>query len=228
VNMQQAPVITIDGPGGVGKGTLSKQLASHLGWHFLESGALYRVLAVAAQNHSVADDNIPALAVLARHLDVVFEENPYKILLEGQDVSKLIRTEKCGSAASKVAQIPVVREALLARQYAFLQAPGLVADGRDMGTVIFPNAELKLFLQASPMVRAKRRQFQLKEQGIDVSLDSLFSEIEKRDARDRERKIAPLRPASDAIIIDTSDMPIVDVFTLALDEARERGLVEVA
>tara|TARA_R110002110_G_scaffold415836_1_gene657265 strand:- start:28454 stop:29134 length:681 start_codon:yes stop_codon:yes gene_type:complete len=226
--MQHIPVITIDGPGGVGKGTLSKQLATHLGWHFLESGALYRVLAIAAQNHSVANGNVSALAVLARHLDVVFEENPSRILLEGQDISKLIRTEECGSAASKIAQLPDVREALLARQHAFLQAPGLIADGRDMGTVIFPKADLKLFLQADPEVRAKRRQFQLKEQGIDVSLDSLFSEIAERDLRDRERKISPLRPASDAIVINTSDMPIVDVFTLALEEAKERGLVGLA
>jgi cytidylate kinase len=218
------PVITIDGPGGVGKGTLSQQLASHLKWHFLESGALYRVLALAAQNHSVSLENHQALARLAQHLDVVFEDNPNRVVLEGQNITKSLRHESCGQAASIVAAIPSVREALLVRQRAFLQSPGLIADGRDMGTVIFPDAPLKIYLEASPEIRAKRRQMQLKEQGIDVSLESLLTEINERDARDMSRAVAPLKPAQDAVIIDTSHLRIVDVFEQVLDEAKRKGL----
>lgn len=219
------PVITVDGPGGVGKGTLSRQLATHLKWHFLESGALYRVLALAANRHSVALDNEAALVVLAQHLDVVFEENPSRVILEGQDITKELRHEKCGQSASVVAVIPAVREALLVRQRAFLQRPGLIADGRDMGTVIFPDAPLKIYLEASPEIRAKRRQKQLKEQGVDVSLESLLVEINERDKRDKSRAVAPLKPAKDAIIIDTSNLPIVDVFERVLAEAKQGGLL---
>lgn len=218
------PVITIDGPGGVGKGTLSRQLATHLGWHFLESGALYRVLALAAKNHSVSAGNHSALAVLAQHLDVVFEENPSRIMLEGQNITQALRTEECGMSASIIAAIPAVREALLVRQRAFLQLPGLIADGRDMGTIIFPAAPLKIYLEAAPEIRAKRRQMQLKEQGIDVSLGGLLAEINERDVRDKSRSIAPLKPANDAIIIDTSHLPIIDVFERVLAEAEKRGL----
>lgn len=218
------PVITVDGPGGVGKGTLSQQLASYFKWHFLESGALYRVLALAAENHSVSLDNHQALAVLAQHLDVVFEDNPNRVVLEGQNITKSLREESCGKAASIIAAIPAVREALLVRQQDFLQPPGLVADGRDMGTVIFPDAPLKIYLEASPEIRAKRRQLQLKEQGIDVSLESLLTEINERDARDMSRSVAPLKPAQDAVIIDTSYLRIVDVFEQVVEEARKRGL----
>lgn len=224
VHQEDVPVITVDGPGGVGKGTLSKQLAAHFQWHFLESGVLYRVLALAAKNHSVGGENYQALAVLAKHLDVVFEENPSRILLEGQNISKEVRTETCGKAASVIAAIPAVREALLLRQRDFLMPPGLIADGRDMGTVIFPNAPLKIFLEARPEIRAKRRQKQLKEQGIDVSLEGLLAEITERDTRDKSRAVAPLVPASDAIVIDTSDLPIVDVYERVLEEARKRGI----
>lgn len=220
------PVITVDGPSGGGKGTLSLMLAKTLGWHFLDSGALYRVLALAALRHSVALDNHKALAVLAGHLDVIFKHDPQQILLEGQDVTQAIRTEECGSGASVVAAIPAVRVALLERQRAFLEMPGLVADGRDMGTVIFPEADLKIFIEASPQERAKRRQLQLKQQGIDVSLDGLFAEIEKRDARDKERSVSPLVPAHDAIIIDTTHMPINAVFEKVMVYVHERDLAE--
>ena len=155
---KKLPVITIDGPSGSGKGTLSRKVATFLGWHFLDSGALYRLLALAAMRHAVSLENHSSLAVLAAHLDVVFAKNESQILLEGQDVTLEIRTETCAAAASKVAVIPEVREALLERQRAFLEPPGLVADGRDMGTVVFPQAPLKIFLDASAQIRAKRRQ----------------------------------------------------------------------
>lgn len=217
------PIITVDGPSGSGKGTLSRRLAQALGWHFLDSGALYRVLALAAMKHTVSLENHETLTVLATHLDVVFEE-PVGILLEGQEVTLTIRTEECGGAASKVAAIPAVREALLERQRAFLAPPGLVADGRDMGTVVFPQANLKIFLEASAQERARRRQAQLKEQHIDVSLDDLFAEIVARDARDRERSISPLVPAADAIVLDTTVMPIQAVFEAVMGQAQQRGL----
>lgn len=222
---EKPPVITVDGPSGSGKGTLSHQIARALGWHFLDSGALYRVLALAAIRHSVALDNEDALVVLAAHLDVVFEQEPAQILLEGQDVTLAIRTEYCGGAASRVAQIPAVRIALLERQRAFLEPPGLVADGRDMGTVIFPKADLKIFLEATPLERAKRRQLQLKEQGIDVSLDGLFAEISERDSRDRQRSVSPLVPARDAIVIDTTTMTRAQVYQYVMDAVLKRKLV---
>jgi len=220
----KVPVITVDGPSGGGKGTLSLMLAKTLGWHFLDSGALYRVLALASLRHSVAFDNHAALAVLAGHLDVVFQHEPQEILLEGQEVTSAIRTEECGGGASQVAAVPAVRTALLERQRAFLELPGLVADGRDMGTVIFPEADLKIFLEAAPVERAKRRQAQLKRQGIDVSLDGLFAEIEKRDARDRGRNVSPLIPAHDAIVIDTTQMPIDAVYLMVMGHVHERIL----
>lgn len=222
----KVPVITVDGPSGGGKGTLSLMLAKTLGWHFLDSGALYRVLALAATRHSVALDNHEALAVLAGHLDVVFKHEPQEILLEGQIVTLAIRTEECGNGASIVAAVPAVRTALLERQRAFLEFPGLVADGRDMGTVIFPEADLKIFLEASPQERAKRRQAQLKQQGIDVSLDGLFAEIQKRDARDKGRSVSPLVPAHDAIVIDTTQMPIETVFAKVMIYVNERILAK--
>jgi cytidylate kinase len=209
------PVITVDGPSGCGKGTLSVFLAKQLGWHLLDSGALYRVLSLAAKLHSVGLDNHSALEVLGEHLDVRFEfdemTNVIHAVLEGQDVTQEIRTESCGSDASKIAAIPGVRKALFDRQRAFREAPGLIADGRDMGTVIFPEAKLKLFLDADPAIRAKRRFNQLQEMGLNANLDDLFLEINQRDIRDRQRSISPLVPAEDAIVIDTGNLSIEQV-----------------
>jgi CMP/dCMP kinase len=224
--LNKIPVFTVDGPSGSGKGTVSRLIARAFEWHFLDSGALYRVLALAAMKHGIALDNEEGLEILAGHLDVVFtQEEPFAIMLEEEDVTYDIRTETCGSAASLVAALPRVRGALLERQRAFLEVPGLVADGRDMGTVVFPQADLKLFLDASVEVRAKRRQIQLKEQHIDVSLDSLLTDITARDVRDRQRVIAPLVAAKDAVILDTSALSITAVFEKVLEAARAKGFV---
>lgn len=208
------PVITIDGASGTGKGTVSQLLAKRLGWKFLDSGALYRVLALAAKKHGVSLDNERALEVLAEHLDVQFiaqESNNPHIILEGEEVTDIIRTEKIGNVASIVAAFPAVRAALLSRQRAFRDAPGLVADGRDMGTVVFPDAELKIFLLASREERARRRHNQLMEQGISVTLGDLLNELHERDRRDKERTVAPLKPAEDAICIETDHLTVEQV-----------------
>jgi cytidylate kinase len=208
------PVITIDGASGTGKGTVSQYLAKRLHWKFLDSGALYRVLALAAQKHSVALDNEAALEVLAEHLDVQFiaqESEASQIILEGEDVTDIIRSEKIGNEASIIGALPAVRAALLSRQRAFRDAPGLVADGRDMGTVVFPDAELKIFLYATPEERAKRRYNQLKQRDISVNLSDLIKELLERDRRDTERTVAPLKPAEDAIQIDTDYLTIEQV-----------------
>ncbi len=210
---ESVAVVTIDGPSGVGKGTLSKKLAQTLSWHLLDSGAIYRVLALAAMHHNVDLATESALTPLAASLDVDFQ--PDKILLEGEIVTTSIRTEEVGEAASQIAAFPRVREALLRRQRAFRISPGLVADGRDMGTIVFPDAPVKIFLDATAKIRAERRYKQLIERGETVSFDLLLSDIEKRDARDRNRLIAPLQPAPDAIIIDTTHMSIDEVFALA-------------
>jgi CMP/dCMP kinase len=210
--MDKAPVITIDGPGGAGKGTISRLLAKQLGWHLLESGALYRLLALCAQKHQVAFDDVAGLAALAEALDVQFVQDPEinatQYLLEGINVSTQIMHETCGEAASQISVFLSVRQALLARQRSFRESPGLVAEGRDMGTVIFPDALLKIFLSASIEARAQRRYNQLKQQGIHVNLDELHSEIALRDERDRERVVSPLVPAIDAILLDTTHMDI--------------------
>ncbi|MBX3709280.1 MAG: (d)CMP kinase [Gammaproteobacteria bacterium] len=222
---QKEPVITIDGASGTGKGTVSQVLASRLGWKFLDSGALYRVLALAAQKHGVVLDNEKALKVLGEHLDVQFiaqESEISKIILEGEDVTDVIRTEKIGNAASIVAALPAVRASLLSRQRAFRDVPGLVADGRDMGTVVFPDAELKIFLIASPEERALRRYNQLKERGISVTLSDLIKELRERDRRDQERAVAPLKPAEDAVRIDTDHLSVEQVVERILFEIKQK------
>lgn len=208
------PIITIDGPAGSGKGTISQRVADRLEWHILDSGALYRLVALAAQNQQIDLDNEDALALVAKQLDVVFktsQDGGVVIHLNGNDVSLTIRTEEVGSSASKVAAKPKVRAALLERQRRFQMKPGLVADGRDMGTVVFPKAELKVFLTASSEIRAERRLNQLKQQGISGSLRALISDIEIRDERDMNRKDSPLIPATEAIIIDTGKLSIDEV-----------------
>lgn len=219
-----AQVIAIDGPSGSGKGTLAGLLAARLGWQLLDSGALYRLLAYAAGKHGIALDNEAALAMLAANLDVQFVAGG--IILEGENVTERIRNEQVGAGASQVAALPAVRDALLQRQRAFREAPGLVADGRDMGTVVFPDAPLKIFLTASAEERARRRYLQLKAKGEDVSLPSLLEEIQARDDRDMNRAVAPLKPAVDAIQLDSTEMSIEEVLERILQEAAQRDLLD--
>jgi cytidylate kinase len=218
-----APVITVDGPSGAGKGTLCKALAESLGWHLLDSGAIYRVLALAALHHQVDIQSEEALVPLAAHLDVRFisRNGQIDVILEGEDVSHEIRTETVGNTASQAAAFPRVREALLRRQRAFRDLPGLIADGRDMGTVVFPDAPVKIFLDASAEERARRRMLQLQEKGFSVNFERLLAEIKERDDRDRNRAIAPLVPASDALLLDSTSMSINEVIEKALSHARD-------
>ncbi|MFD1261184.1 (d)CMP kinase [Entomomonas asaccharolytica] len=226
--VEQIPLITIDGPSGSGKGTIATLLAKRLGYNLLDSGAIYRVLATAAEKHQIALDDESALVQLAEDLDVVFKvdtnQDKQCILLEALDVSDKIRTESVGNCASKVAALPKVREALLQRQRAFLTMPGLVADGRDMGTIVFPNAPLKFFLTASAEERARRRHIQLKKAGEDVILGSLIDEIRKRDERDTNRSVAPLKPAADAITIDSTTLTIEQVLQEILTEVSKHTI----
>jgi len=219
-----APVVAIDGPSGSGKGTISQLLAARLGWHYLDSGALYRLTALAAARHGVALDDAAGLARLAAALDVRFEidGDAECILLDGAPVGRDLRSETTGDGASRVAALPEVRAALLGRQRAFREAPGLVADGRDMGTVVFPSAEIKIFLTASPEARVERRYKQLKEKGIDASLAGLSEELAERDRRDSERDAAPLRPASDAVVVDSTALDIAACLDRCLEIVRQR------
>jgi cytidylate kinase len=223
--MQQSPVMTIDGPGGSGKGTICRLVAQKLGWHLLDSGAIYRVLALAALHHDIAADDEEALQPLAAHLDVQFtadDQGNVRITLEGENVSHTIRTEEVGTAASKIASLPRVREALLRRQRAFREAPGLVADGRDMGTVVFPTAEVKIFLTADAEERARRRYLELKQKGHDVNIGDLLHEIQARDERDMNRAVAPLKPADDAYILDSTNKSIEQVLDEVLSFYKKR------
>ena len=225
--MAAVPVITVDGPSGAGKGTIAHLLAEELGWALLDSGALYRVVGQACLIEGVSWEDHPAVTDIARHLDVAFTAAPSGEILvayKGQDVSREIRTEEGGRGASTVAAIPSVREALLERQREFLKPPGLIADGRDMGTVVFPDAPLKFFLTASAAERAERRYKQLIAKGESVSLPRLLEDIEERDARDSSREVSPLVPAEDAIVIDSTATPIAEVFAGVMQKVREKGL----
>ena len=221
-----APVICIDGPSGAGKGTLSKRLATDLGWHLLDSGALYRVVGFAGRLAAVSLEDSDAVARIARSLDVDFRptDGGVSVWLSGEDVTAHLRTEEGGRDASTVAALPAVREALLLRQQELARPPGLIADGRDMGTVVFPRAPLKIFLTASAEARAERRFHQLQGMGESVSLARLLTDIQQRDARDQSRTVSPLVPAEDAIIIDSTALSADEVLQAARDLAAARNL----
>ena len=214
------PVLTIDGPSGSGKGTIAAAVAEKLGWHILDSGALYRLAGYSADKKLIDFNEIDKLVDNTLHMGVGFEQGA--VLLDGDDVSREIRTETTGNLASKIAVIPEIRAALLQWQRDYVKHPGLVADGRDMGTVVFPQAEIKIFLDASAEVRAKRRYKQLIEKGLNANLADLVSEIQERDERDRNRSVAPLCAADDAVVIDSSDMTIPEVIKLVLDAVKSR------
>jgi cytidylate kinase len=214
----EIPVIALDGPSGAGKGTVSRALAQRLGWHYLDSGAIYRALAVAVLDAGLALEDTAGIVALAGAMDLRFQsELPPKVILNGDDITDRIGSETCGNTASKIAALGPVRQALLQKQREFRQAPGLVADGRDMGTVVFPDAPHKIFLTASAEERARRRYKQLIEKGIAVNLANLTREIEERDRRDRERSEAPLKMADGAVLVDTSELSIEQVIRRCLE-----------
>ncbi|MDF1828117.1 MAG: (d)CMP kinase [Legionellaceae bacterium] len=221
-NVTHVPVITLDGPSGTGKGTLCHRLAEALGWHVLDSGVLYRALGLLTEKRGILLDALDDVVELAHNLPIVFDKAG--ILLDGERVGHELRTEACGARASQLAAIPEVRAALLARQRAFAVHPGLVTDGRDMGTVVFPRADLKIYLDASTEERAKRRYLQLKASGKSVNLAQVVGELAKRDARDMGRAHAPLMAADDAITVDTTHCSVEEVFERLLLLARERSL----
>jgi cytidylate kinase len=220
--MPDAPVVTIDGPAASGKGTVAQRVAEALGFHLLDSGALYRLVAYKALATSTPPDAGDMLAALAAALEVHFTGE--RIELEGVDVTEALRDESVSAAASRIAVHPAVRSALLGRQRGFRRPPGLVADGRDMGTVVFPDAPVKVFVTATPEVRARRRARQLAEIGIDVNIQSLLRDIHERDARDRARPVAPLVPAADALVLDTTDMTIEAAVAAVLARVRAAGI----
>lgn len=217
------PVVTIDGPSGVGKGTLSNALAESLSWHLLDSGAIYRVLAYQALKLQVALDDEGKLTQLATVLPLIFPRaDKRRILLSHEDITLAIRNEEVGNTASRIAFLPHVREALLCRQRDFRQNPGLIADGRDMGTVVFPDAQAKIFLDSDLKTRADRRMKELQNRGIYVTFDEILREISERDARDRNRPVSPLKPAQDALVIDSTSLSIPDVFDRALTYIKQK------
>lgn len=218
--MTPIPVIAIDGPSASGKGTVASRVAEVLGFRYLESGALYRLVALASSRSGVRENQEQALAALATQLNVTFSGE--QILLDGENVAEALRSESIGTLASSLARLPEVRAALLQRQRAFRQPPGLVADGRDMGTVVFPDAVLKVFLTASVQVRAQRRYKQLNDKGNRANLAFLSRDLAQRDARDANRAVAPLLPASGAIMLDSSDLPVEEVVALVVQRAREK------
>jgi cytidylate kinase len=223
--MQDVPVLTIDGPSGSGKGTVSRAAAQALGWALLDSGALYRLVALAGRRAGMDLDDATGLAGIARHFDIRFGVDPQgdeQVWLDGRDVTREIRTETAGNDASKVASLPPVRAALLDRQRRFAMPPGLVADGRDMGTVVFPDARVKIFLTASADERAARRHKQLKEKGVAATLAALSREIAERDQRDITRSASPLVASADAVLLDTTGMPVDAVIERVLEIARGR------
>ncbi len=224
--MKPVPVIAIDGPSGSGKGTVAAGVASRIHFNWLDSGALYRLVAFAARRDGVAEDDEAALVALVGQLSIAFEGggDGVRVRLDGQDVTRAIRDEACGMAASRIAGLAAVRRALLQLQRSFRRAPGLVADGRDMGTVVFPDAALKIFLTATPEERAQRRYKQLKDKGFDVNLRALLREIETRDQRDSARTVAPLMPADDAVVVDSTGLSIEQVQDCVLELAAQRQI----
>jgi cytidylate kinase len=221
----QVPVITIDGPSGTGKGTLCHLLAEHLGWHALDSGAIYRVLAYAARQKGLSFDDTHALVDLALSLDLQFKyHHGQQVLFEGVNIAAEIRSEQCAQDASKIAALHDVRQALLARQRDFAALPGLVTDGRDMGTVVFPDALLKIYLDASVEERAQRRYLELKAKGNDVSLARVVDELKQRDLRDSGRSSAPMKAAADSVHVDTTGLTIAQVFDCVLELVRNLPL----
>jgi cytidylate kinase len=214
------PVIAVDGPTASGKGTVASRVATVLGWHFLDSGSIYRLVALQALRSGVAFDDAEGLVAIANALDVRFEGE--EVVLDGEDVKDRLRHEEVGNGASRLAALPVVRVALLERQKSFRQAPGLVADGRDMGTVVFPDAFLKIFLTASVAARAERRYKQLIGKGLSANLESLVLDLKERDDRDTNRAVAPLKPSADAVLLDTTALSADDAVKFILNLARQR------
>lgn len=217
MTITEIPVLTLDGPSGAGKGTISRIIAGRLGWNYLDSGAIYRTLAVAVMEQNVSPSDLQGIVKIALEMDLSFQlDESHRVILAGRDITDRIQTETCGNMASKIAALGPVRQALLQKQREFRRLPGLVADGRDMGTVVFPDAQYKVFLTASAEERALRRYKQLKEKGSDVNLASLTKEIEERDRRDRERSESPLKMAEDAFLVDSSHLSIEDVVVRCL------------